>query len=73
MATPLLLLAGDLHLRQVLLGDLGLLPVEGHPSVFYCPHSKLLVVVYVDDVLVAGPEQHQEQFWKVFKKPHPTG
>ena len=27
----------DLHLKQVLLGDLGLVAAEGHPYVFMCP------------------------------------
>ena len=61
---PLASVFWDLHLRQVLLGDLGLEAVDGHPSVFICSQTKLLVVVYVDDILVAGPEKQQGIFWK---------
>ena len=64
---PLASVFWDLHLRQVLLGDLGLEAVDGHPSVFMCPRTKLLVVVYVDDILVAGPEKDQDVFWKRLK------
>ena len=46
----------QMHLRQVLTGELGLVAVDGHPSVFRRPKTCLLVVVYVDDVLVSGPE-----------------
>lgn len=58
----------DLHLRQALIGDLGLEAVDGRPSVFMCPKTKLLVVIYVDDVLVSGPERHQDQFWAALKR-----
>jgi len=54
----------DLHLKQVLIGDLGLEPVDGHPSVYMHPTARLLVVVYVDDVLCAGPEANQSWFWE---------
>eukprot|EP00435_Cladocopium_sp_Y103_P071759 s497_g38.t1 len=53
----------DRHLRHVLIDKLGLVCVEGHPSVFRCPRTNLLVVVYVDDVLVSGPEKEHDQFW----------
>jgi hypothetical protein len=39
----------DKHLRSVLVNKLGLASVEGHPSVYRCPRTGLLVVVYVDD------------------------
>ena len=65
---PLASACWDLHLRQVLQGDLGLLPMEGHPSVYYCPKTFLLVVIYVDDVLVSGPKAHQSAFWKELQR-----
>ena len=58
----------ELHLKQVLTGDLGLVPVEGHPSVFMCPATRLLVVVYVDDVLVSGPQECHKSFWDRLQK-----
>ena len=33
---PLASACWEMHLRQVLVGDLGLKPVDGHPSVFGC-------------------------------------
>ena len=64
---PLASVFWDLHLRQVLLGVLGLEAVDGHPFVLICPRTKLLVVVYVDDILVSGPEKDQDIFWKRLK------
>ena len=58
----------DMHLKQVLLGDLGLQAVDSRPSVYLCPQTKLLVVVYVDDVLISGPRIHQQKFWDSLKK-----
>ena len=57
----------DLHLKQVLQGDLALELVEGFPSLYFQASTGLLVVVYVDDILVAGPEKHQAQFWDALK------
>ena len=65
---PLASACWDMHLKQVLLADLGLVPVEGHPSAYMCPQTRLLVVIYVDDVLVAGPQEHHFQFWDSFRK-----
>lgn len=48
----------DRHLRRVLLVEMGLIAVEGHPSVFRDTATGLLIVVHVDDVLVAGPSEH---------------
>ena len=51
----------DKYLRSVLVNKLGLVSVEGHPSVYRCPRIGLLAFVHVDDVLVAGPsEKHME-------------
>lgn len=44
-------------------GDMGLVPVDGHPSVYFHATWHLLVVVYVDDILAAGPLESQNQFW----------
>lgn len=64
---PLASVYWDLHLRQVRLGDMGRQAVDGHPSVFICPRTTLLVEVYVDSVLVSGPEKDQDIFWKLLK------
>ena len=57
----------DLHLRQILINDLGSIPVDGHPSVFFHESWRILVVVYVDDILASGPSSSQDLFWKELK------
>jgi hypothetical protein len=47
----------DLHLKQVLMADLGFIAIEGHPSVYYHETLRLLVVVYADDILASGPPE----------------
>eukprot|EP00435_Cladocopium_sp_Y103_P037733 s2261_g10.t1 len=57
----------DLHLRQVLQGDMSLVPVDGHPSAFFHESWHLLIVVYVVDVLAAGPLESQDKFWAALR------
>ena len=42
--------------------------VKNHPSTFWFPHDKLLLTVYVDDLLLSGPEHLHAQFWKKLGK-----
>ena len=42
------------HLEDAVIG-LGGKPVEGHPSSYWFPDSRLLLTVYVDDLLLSGP------------------
>ena len=65
---PLASACWEMRLRQVLVGDLGLKPVDGHPSVFRSEKTGLLVVVYVDDVLLSGPQQFHDRFWSSLRK-----
>ena len=58
----------DKHLRRVLVTSLGFEAVDGHPSVFFQHETKLLVVVYVDDILASGPTHAQDQFWPALRK-----
>lgn len=58
----------DKHLRRVLVTSLGFEAVDGHPSVFFQHETKLLVVVYVDDILASGPKHAQDQFWPALRK-----
>ena len=37
--------------------------VDNHPSTFWFPETKLLLTVYVDDLLLSGPEAHHASFW----------
>ena len=36
-----------------------------HPSSFYMPKLRLLLTVYVDGLLLSGPAENHEKFWKV--------
>lgn len=65
---PLASAMWDRHLRRVLLVEMGLIAVEGHPSVFRGTATGLLIVVCVDDVLVAGPSEHHAAFWKPLQR-----
>ena len=37
--------------------------VDNHPSTFWFPNERLLLNVYVDDLLLSGPEEHHDAFW----------
>ena len=37
--------------------------MQTHPSTFWCASTKLLLTVYVDDLMLAGPEAEHEVFW----------
>jgi len=65
---PLASAMWDRHLCRVLLVEMGLIAVEGHPSVFRDTATGLLIVVYVDDVLVAGPSEHHAALWKSLQR-----
>ena len=52
------------HLTRCII-ELGGVAVEGHPSSFWFAQSRLLLTVYVDDLLLSGPETFHEQFWKI--------
>ena len=58
----------DRHLRKTLIDGLKCVAVDGHPSVFFHEAWRLLIVVYVDDILVAGPSKSQDIFWVELRK-----
>jgi hypothetical protein len=37
--------------------------VPGHPSSFWWPDTKMLMTVYVDDLLLAGPSDGHKAIW----------
>ena len=39
-------------------------PVPNHPSSFWFAECKLLLTVYVDDLLLSGPSHAHEELWK---------
>ena len=42
--------------------------VKNHPSSFYFPNSRMLLTVYVDDLLLAGPDGGHEAIWQGLRK-----
>ena len=42
--------------------------VQDHPSLFFFPVQKLLLTVYVDDLLLSGPAESHEEFWNEISK-----
>ena len=38
-------------------------PTDNHPSSFWFEETQLMLTVYVDDVLLSGPEQLHDTFW----------
>ena len=50
------------HLTKAIL-TLGGKPMVGHPSVFWFADSALLLTVYVDDLMLSGPEKAHHSFW----------
>ena len=38
--------------------------VDDHPSCFWFPKERLLLSVYVDDLLLSGPENEHDGLWK---------
>jgi len=53
----------EAHLTETVV-HLGGVPVEGHPSSFWFEKERLLLTVYVDDLLLSGPEEHHARFWQ---------
>ena len=55
------------HLKERIL-KIGGEPVQNHPSTFWFPESRLLLSVYVDDLLLSGPSDKHESFWAELRK-----
>ena len=47
---------------------LGGIEVNGHPSSFWFSKERMLLTVYVDDLLLSGPSQHHDFFWRALGK-----
>ena len=50
------------HLTKAIVA-LGGEAVPNHPSTFWIPDSKLLLTVYVDDLILSGPSDAHSDFW----------
>ena len=44
--------------------ELGGKPVESHPSTFWLADSKMLLTIYVDDLMASGPVNNHKAFWE---------
>ena len=55
------------HLTKAVVG-IGGKPVKDHPSSFWFEESRLLLSVYVDDLLLSGPEDEHEGFWRKLRE-----
>ena len=38
-------------------------PMPDHPSTFWMKSTRLILTVYVDDLLLSGPCEFHEEFW----------
>jgi len=60
------------HLTDILLKLPGkfrnCIAIPEHPSSFYFPECGLLLTVYVDDLLLSGPSEIHDEFWKLLCK-----
>ena len=50
------------HLTKIILA-MGGTPITNHPSCFWFNDTKLFLIVYVDDLLLSGPEEAHDDFW----------
>lgn len=57
----------EAHLEKAV-AAIGGEPVENHPSSFFFADSKMFLTVYVDDLLLAGPDGGHDKIWDGLKK-----
>ena len=50
------------HLTEAVLAAGGV-PIDGHPSSFWFSSEKMMLSVYVDDLLLSGPEAQHDVIW----------
>lgn len=51
------------HLSEVMETKMGFKPIEGMPSLWWDPKSRVLTAGYVDDIIASGPKEAIEKFW----------
>ena len=49
--------------RPAVLKELGGDVLQSHPSAFWFPSTRMLLTVYVDDLMLSGPAEHHDTFW----------
>ena len=52
------------HLEDILSREFRAQAVEGHPSSYWMVDTGLLLTVYVDDLVLSGPDAAHSAFWK---------
>ena len=68
----------DRHLQEAI-SQIGGAVVPAHPSSYWVADRRLLLTVYVDDLLLSGPAEQHNTFWKEFRQlisiedPEPLG
>eukprot|EP00973_Karenia_brevis_P014649 1998479-Karenia_brevis.AAC.1 len=55
------------HLTKALL-KCGGVPVQNHPSSFWFAQKRILLTVYVDDLLMSGPSGCHDALWAEIRK-----
>ena len=55
------------HLNSAI-EEMGGEAIPNHPSSYWFEGSKLFLTVYVDDLLLSGPEEKHEEFWNTLRK-----
>ena len=55
------------HLTEAI-KTIGGQPLQDHPSTFWIPSRRLLLTVYVDDLVLSGPHENHSAFWEVLQK-----
>ena len=56
------------HFEDILQKHVKAEPVESHRSTYLLPKEKLMLTVYVDDLLLAGPKGNHKKFWETLSK-----
>ena len=51
------------HLEDILRKEFDARPVDGHPSSYFMTDTRLMLTVYVDDLVLSGPADKHEDFW----------
>ena len=54
----------ELHLTKIIIEVMEGQKVKNHHSCFWFPSKSLLLIVYVDDLLLVGPGDYHDAFWK---------
>jgi len=54
----------EAHLNAAIIA-IGGRPVADHPSSYWFPQQRLLLTVYVDDLLLSGPSDRHDEVWRL--------